>query len=232
MKKPRKLRFDDRTKLLLSCAAAAVLLIIAMLLPLAFRGAADPVAPAVASAEAKRQLFAGYWLLGPADLGITVTKEETPSRDTVRTCEAMMQGLVEQCIDDRQFAYEAPDGSEYTVISDESGAQARLCRMWLEAQGDWQNWLDVCFDAESGEIYYLYLSRECLTNQKKYGSRAGLDVWDVAYSMAETYGWTLRWLDEGTESAAALFTTDSGDACYQIDCRSYDTLIDVKLCCR
>ena len=232
MDKLRKLFLDDRYKLLLTCAAAAVLLITAMLLPLAFRSPEAPEAAGRVSAEEKRRLFADYWLLGPEEPGITVTKAEKSDQETVRACEAVMARLVEECIDDRQLAYEAPDGSEYTVISDESGARLRLCRMWLEARGDWQNWLDVCFDAESGEVYYLYLSRECLSNQSKYGGWGRLDAQDVADSLAEEYGWTLRWLEEGAENASALFTTDDGTACYQIDCRSYDTLIDVKLCCR
>ena len=161
-----------------------------------------------------------------------MTKEEKPSQETTRACAAVMRRLVEECVNDRQLSYEAPDGSEYTLITDENGAQVRLCRMWLEARGDWQNWLDACFDADSGELYYLYLSRECLRNQNQYSGMGGLNARDVADSLAEGYGWTLRWLDEGKEGAAALFTTENGTACYQIDCRSYDTLIDVKLCCR
>lgn len=232
MKKPRKLRFDDRSKLLLSCAAVTVLLLAALLLPLAFRGEGGPAATASAGAGEKRRLFADYWMLDPAEQGITVTREETLPPETVRDCEAVMRRLVEYCIDDRQFAYAAPDGSEYTVIRDGSGTQARLCRMWLEARGDWQSWLDVCFDAESGEVYYLYISRECLSNRTKYESRADLGARDIAERLAEAYGWTLRWLDEGAERSAALFTAADGTACYQIECSSHDTLLDVKLCCR
>lgn len=232
MKRARKLRLDDRAKLLLTSGLAAVLLITALLLPLAFRGGEAPVAPAAAS-EGKRRLFADYWLLDPAELGITVTKESNVSRETAQACEAVMQRLVEECIDDRQFYYEVPDGSEYTTLRDASGTQVRLCRMWLEAQGDWRNWLDACFDAESGEVYYLYLSRECLTNRSDYGRDQGGDVRTVAEGLASAYGWTLRWLEEGAESASALFTgADGGTACYQIDCRCYEMLVDVKLCCR
>ena len=232
MKKARKLFLDERYKLLLTCAAAVVLLLTALLLPLAFRGTEEVETPGLASAEEKRRLFADYWLLGPVEPGITVTKEENPSPGTVRACEAVMERLVAECIDDRQLAYDAPNGSEYTRLSDDSDTQVQLCRMWLEARGDWQNWLDVCFDAESGELYYLYLSRECLSNRNKYGALSGLSARDIADSLAEEYDWTLRWLEEGKESAAALFTTGLGTACYQIDCRSYDMLIDVKLCCR
>ena len=232
MKKVRKLFQDERYKLLLTCAAAAALLLTALLLPLAFRSTEEPETPGLTSAEEKRRLFADYWLLGPEEPGITVTKEDTPSQGTVRACEAVMERLVAECIDDRQLDYEAPDGSEYTRISDDGGVRVQLCRMWLEARGDWQNWLDVCFDAESGEIYYLYLSRECLSNRSRYGPLSGLNARDIADSLAEEYGWTLRWLEEGKESAAALFTTGLGTACYQIDCRSYDMLLDVKLCCR
>ena len=60
MAKLRKLFLDDRYRLPLACAAAAVLLITAMLLPLAFRSTEGTEAAGVATAEAKRQLFADY----------------------------------------------------------------------------------------------------------------------------------------------------------------------------
>ena len=51
--------------------------------------------------------------------------------------------------------------------------------------------------------------------------------------LAETYGWTLRWLDPNdTGSSAAVFETENGTVCYQIDCKVFDALIDIKLCCR
>jgi hypothetical protein len=224
---------NDRTKLLVSICAAGAVLLAAMLLPLAFRSRVG-TAPEEPGAERDRfALFADYWLRGPEESALGVSHPDKLREGTKTACEERMRMLVERCAEDHALNYTGPTGSEYTVIRDESGTQILLCRMWLEARGDWQNWLDVCFDAESGEIYYLYLSRECLTNRQDYQTAAPPDPAGIAEQLAEGYGWKLRWLDQSDSgSSAAVYETESGTVCYQIDCKTFDTLIDIKLCCR
>ena len=225
---------NDRTKLLVSICAAGAVLLTAMLLPLAFRTAPETgTTEQPASVRDRFSLFAEYWQRGPEESALSISRPEKLDDRTKTDCEERMRKLAERCVDDRALAYTAPTGSEYTAIRDESGTEILLCRMWLEARGDWQNWLDVCFDADSGEIYYLYLSRECLTNRQLYADAAVPDVAGITAGISDAYGWTLRWLDDnGSDSAAAVFETEQGTVCYQIDCKAFDALIDVKLCCR
>ena len=234
LKKIRELfPLNDRAKLLVSICAAGAVLLAAMLLPLAFRASDGNVSEKPDTPRDRFALFAEYWLRGPEESALSISHPDKLSETTKTACEDQMRKLVERCAEDHALNYTGPTGSEYTMIRDESGTQLLLCRMWLEARGDWQNWLDVCFDAENGEIFYFYLSRECLTNRRDYQTGTVPDAAGVAGILSETYGWTLRWLDPNDAgSTAAVFETENGTVCYQIDCKAFDTLVDIKFCCR
>ena len=224
----------ERTQLLLSVAGVAVVVIAAMLLPLAFRGNGGGDAPnAEMTLEERTQLFSLYWNRGAEDNGLTVTKPDPVPRKMKDTCETVMHTLIARSIDDQGLEDLTPTGSEYTVVTDGAGRELHLCRMWLEKRGDWQNWMDVCFDADTGELYYYYLSRECLTNRRLYQREEIPDAKMIAEKLAEDKGWTLRYLTEGSDgAAAAVYSTPGGTVCYEISCRWYDALVDIKLCCQ
>ena len=224
----------ERTQLLLSVAGVAVVVIAAMLLPLAFRGNGGGDAPnAEMTLEERTQLFSLYWNRGAEDNGLTVTKPDPVPRKMKDTCETVMHTLIARSIDDQGLEELTPTGSEYTVVTDGAGRELHLCRMWLEKRGDWQNWMDVCFDADTGELYYYYLSRECLTNRRLYRREEIPDAKVLAEKLAEEKGWTLRYLTEGADgTAAAVCSTPGGTVCFEISCRWYDALVDVKLCCQ
>ncbi len=230
-----RLRADgERSKLLFSVIGVVLAVIAAMLLPLAFRseGAGAPDA-AEMTLEERTRMFSDYWNRGAEAAGLTVTKPDPVPRKMKETCETVMRTLIARSIDDRGLDDLTPTGSEYTVVSDGGGRELHICRMWLEKRGDWQNWLDVCFDADTGELYYYYLSRECLTNRKLYQTEEIPDAKLIAEKLAEDNGWTLRYLaDEADGGAAAVYSSPGGTLCYQISCRWYDALVDIKLCCQ
>ena len=223
----------ERTKLLLSIGGVVLVVILAMLLPLAFRAAPAGEEPAKELTLAERAaLFADYWERGAEAGGYTVTKPDPVPRQMKDTCETVMRTLIARCIDDQGLDDPSPTGSEYTVVTDADGREISVCRMWLERRGDWQNWMDVCIDADTGELYYYYLSRECLTNRKLYET-PDTDAGRIAAGLAEEYGWTLRYLaEEADGGAAAVYSSDGGTLCYQISCRVYDALTDIKVTCR
>ena len=224
----------ERTQMLFSVAGVALVLIAAMLLPLAFRGRQGAeVSETGLTLEERAQMFSAYWNQGAEAAGLTVSKPDPVPRRMKETCETVMRTLIARSIDDRGLDDLTPTGSEYTVISDGRGREMNVCRMWLEKRGDWQNWLDVCFDADTGELYYYYLSRECLTNRQLYRREETPDARQIAEKLAEDNGWTLRYLSEEVDGvAAAVYSTPGGTVCLEISCRWYDALVDVKLNCR
>ena len=230
-----RLRADsERTRLFASIALVAVAVITAMLLPLAFRSApAGEISADGLTLEQRCLLFADYWAAG-GEGSYTVTKPDPVPRTMRERCETVMRTVIARSIDDAGLTDFSPTGSEYTTVTDSAGRELRLCRMWLERRGDWQNWLDVCFDADTGELYYYYLSRECLTNRQNYPSPSeGADATQIAEMLAADNGWTLRYIArEGDSGATAIFGSGGGTLCYQISCRMYDSLIDIKLTCR
>ena len=169
-----KLRWNEQTRFFALAGVTAVLLLMALLLPLAFRRTGSGQSSSASGAgegasnsatELKAALFADYWY---GDAGeIEVRKVERPASKTAELCQARMDELVERYINDLALDKPIAQGSEYTVVTGRD-TQLRLCRMWLQVQGDWHNWMDVCMDAETGNLYYFYVSRECLTNRGLY----------------------------------------------------------------
>lgn len=232
MKKMRiKLQWNERTKMLLAAALSGAALLLAIFLPLAFFSPVKDDAPDT-GAEQKAELFAQYWYAAEEESGVYSEKVAVPKQEMLTRCEETMRDIVSQWIYDAGIEYAAPSGSEYTRVQNETG-EMTLCRMWLEEQGDWRNWLDVCFDAESGTLYYFYLSRECLRNQKIYGDNSGLTTELVAQRLAEFLHGNIRYFSAPDEAGAcaAVISTPGGTICYSINCKAYDRLIDIKINC-
>lgn len=229
---------DDRSRFLFSAGAAALLLIVALFLPLLFRAETADTAPADAASAAERVLlFLDCVRMESGEepeRPLRIEKLSEPETETAAFCETLMRTLAARCIQDDAVTYEAPSGSEYTVVTDASEKTLSLCRMWLESKGDWQNWLDVRFDADTGVIYYLYLSRECITNAERYSMPGEEDVTaeTVASAVAVDTGWTLRTLQPaGDGSTLAVFSANGETVCYRIACRAFGSLIDVRITC-
>lgn len=225
-----EMKWNDRTKLALAALATGAVLLFSMLFPLAFRSRVTAEPDAVpASLEERAALFAAYWDAG--DTEISSEKIETPDVEMKALCEAEMQQLIQRCIVDRRVENFAPDGSEYLRISD-GETTATVCRMWLETTGDWKNWLDVCFDADTGEIYYLYLSCGNVSNPAEYTGVADLNCGRIISDLADCQGAFVRYTDGETNGTqTAVLSAPEGTICYTVKCTAYENLLDVKVGC-
>ena len=214
----------------LGCAAG---LIAALLLPLAFRAPPEEKKPEKSFAlDERAALFAAWWY-DDSDMELEVEHIEPEENDAAEFCGERMEELVARCIDDRAFRMKDAEvfGEESVRVEGETGT-LRLCRMWLQARGDWQNWLDVCFDADTGLIYYLYLSRECQSNQNLYtlAPEERPTAGSVARGLARECGGELRrFLDDGAGGGTALINCEGGSLCYTVGCVYYDALIDIRI---
>ena len=225
-------RLGERKMVLLCACGVVAAMVLAALLPLAFRTPAPEPQPetGISALERRSALFVDFWTNG--EEAEAKAEAMIPDRAMETFCEDEMRTIVSRSVDDREFSYTVPTGREYTTVSDGSG-EVRLCRMWLQARGDWQNWVDTCFDAESGQIYYLYVSRECLTNRDRYAdAREGRDSAEaVAKLFAAETGLTLRRFSGDAHSGLAVLEREDGLICYEIRCNWYDALIDIQITC-
>ena len=224
-----ELKWNDRTKLALSALATGVVLVFSILFPLAFRTHGEPEEEtAPLRLEERAALFARYWS-GEEDTAAETL--EIPDTQMTVDCAAVMQRIAERCIADLRLNDAAPSGSEYIRISDgESGLTA--AHMWLEKTGDWKNWLDVYFDAETGEIYYLYLSCGNVANLTEYHAAEDYGCGQIAAELAAQLGGVLRYADEEQNGSQTLvFSAEAGSICYSVKCVAYDNLVDVKINC-
>lgn len=76
-------------------------------------------------------------------------------------------------------------GNEIVTVTDRDGVSVRLVRIYREWHGDWKNWMEFIADAETGDIYYLYISSSCENNIEQY------DVIGPAFESADdvAYWW-------------------------------------------
>ena len=224
-----ELQWNDRTKLALAAIATGVALLFSMLFPLAFRAHGKPEEEtATLRLEERAALFARYWSGAESTAAETF---EIPDTRMTADCAAAMQRITERAIFDRKLADTGPDGMEYLSIT-ENEQTVTVCHMWLERSGDWKNWMDVYFDAETGEIYYLYLSCGRLTDSASYAGVSEFDWEQAAEALTEYLDAALRYAaaeENGTHTA--VLSTENGSICYRMECLAYDSLIDVKINC-
>ena len=230
----KNVKLSDKTQLILYSSLAAVMFLIAALVPLKFRGqAAEPVREL--SPGERAAIFSVYW--NTADSERAQLREDlTPDKEELAACTAKMEEIVSRCLLDRQDWQTETEGSEYFSLVSESGT-VKVCRKWLQCQGDWRNWVDVCFDMDSGQIYYLYTSSECVANSARYTKALpkAPDAESVAGSFAESQGFELLYLDwtgEAADAAAAVYTSGASALRMSVSCIYYPaTLIDVLIRC-
>ncbi len=95
--------------------------------------------------------------------------EEDIGKNNVDKCNKLQQYLYENL-----FVDQAPEiatnylGSEILSIADGSGNYIRVIEYFWGGSGDWQNWIDVVIDADTQDIYYLYISCQNLINFSQY----------------------------------------------------------------
>lgn len=222
---------SDKLRLIVSACVSAFFLLLAMLLPLAFRS--GQVVEGTYSLGERAALFADYW---SGSGGADWKKLDGPTKQQEKAGDELLTMLVDSYVPDTRLTDPRSDGREYVSVSNDV-CSIELCRMWMSAQGDWQNWLDVCFDLDTGDIYYLYLSSECLFNGNDYlhDQSVSLDAGTVADRIAERIGYDLRylvWSGDPADTATAVYTSGGSFVSVDISCVYYEaTLIDVKICC-
>lgn len=225
---------NDRMKLILYGGVTAAVFVVCALVPLLFRGgeAAGGQSDGLSAGD-RAGLFAAYWNGVGEDWQASSIGE--PEDDELERCLARMEEISRLCLVERGSGEVKAEGSGYFSVS-RGGEEIRLCRMWLEVQDGWRSWLDVCFDMDSGDVYYFYLSADCLTDPGKYLTLIpnGMDADSIAAHLSRERGYELLHLsrDEADEVVTAIYNAEGSAVCVSISCVCYKSaFIDVKICC-
>ena len=226
---------DDRLTLTFYASVMGVVFLLAALLPLAFRTGGSEVVDSGGTGTGERAaIFSAYWNDGAR--GCTVRSIPGPEKKDIDACTQRMSEIVDRCVIDAQRAAAGSAGSEYVSVTNDAGT-IRICRMWMEFQGDWNNWIDACFDMDTGEVYYLYVSSKCISNAETYldALPEGFNTQTAAEQIAEERGCELVkvvWSGKTGDTATAVFLDGGSAVCMELTCTYYQSsLLDVKLCC-
>lgn len=225
---------NDRLKLIIYGSVTAAVFIVCALVPLLFIGGETRPRVTELSVGERAEIFGAYWNDGGVDCRVSAINR--PDSGALELCARRMEQISSLCLVDKGSGQLKSEGSEYISVV-KGDDEIRLCRMWLEVQSDWRSWLDVCFDMDNGDVYYFYLSAECVSNPGKYSGVIPdrMDAESIAGHMAQQRGYGLVDLNmdvDDSGSLTAIYTGEGSIVCMKISCVCYRTaLIDVKLCC-
>lgn len=225
-----KSTLSDKTKLLFYVAAAIIVLISCSVLPLAFRG--EVITDNVFDTGERAVMFAKYI---SKDNSVRYKTDDKPEKSEIKYCSAVLDKIVEEYRIDNVSGKTITEGSDFLVLSDGENSM-RVCRMWVQDQGDWTNWIDVYIDADTGFIYSLYISSICMYNGNDYYSaiEGDFNAKTVADLIAKETGFELKVLNWSgkAEDTATAYTAMNGEAIiWNINCSYYaSSMLDVKIC--
>ncbi len=223
-------RFSEKTKLIIYVSTAVLVFIVCSLVPLAFRG--DIITDGIFDTGERASMFAKYI---DSDKSVKVRVNDKPDKAELKYCEKLFENIYDFCIVDNAEGKIITQDHQFLSLSDGENTM-NVCRMWIQDQGDWTNWLDVYMDVDTGFIYYLYVSSICLLNGEQYYDAfpAELNARQIADFIASETGFELKLLNwsGNAEDTAAAYTAMDGEAIiWEINCSSYpSSMLDVKIC--
>jgi len=220
-------------KHVMALTALALVFVLSALLPLHFID--NRTSGETDGYVARAALFAEYW--SGEEGGYEIEKITEPSAAQLDFCSSRFDELVERCRVDRAKDTETKmEGSEYVIVRSDS-VSLQLCRKWLQYSGDWNSWLDVCFDMSTGEVFYLYTNGECIYNSSEYSNVApgSADAEELAHLIADEMDFQLYYFDESLEpgaSSTAVYLCDGAPLKLELSVVYYEgRLFDVKIVC-
>lgn len=223
-------RLAGRTGLMIHICAVCLVFLFCALVPMAFRG--EIIDDSVFDSGARAAMFSRYM---EKNSDVRVKVDEKPGTAEIKYCTKVFDGIYDRCVLDVKDGKLITQGQEFMTLSDGENSM-RLCRMWVQDQGDWTNWLDVYIDAETGFVFYLYVSSICLSNSMDYSDSLdpGFNCKTVADVIAAETGYGLEMLSWSgrAEDTATAYTYSDGEAIiWSINCSYYpSSMLDLKIC--
>ena len=228
---------------LLSIFLTAAIIILAAWLPKAMFGGTkdEPAAPRATDKESPVGIMRAEYLSRALMTSERFLYEDYAEADPAMRAKAM------QTINDFLIKTEVPNflydemknladsaNIQSLSINTKGGAKLPVIRMFLQWQVNWNNWIDVYIDGDSGKILYLYASGSCI-NQVKTDETALVPSLDLIASVfSEHSGYKQLGSERSTnpdENAInVLFTDGTANEEYKINLIYYPgTMYDLKI---
>ena len=221
---------SEKTKLIVYLAITAIVFVFSFLMPLAFSSGNDTAEQYFDTGE-RAAMFVAYNNKSK-DVQVKVLDSFGNSDD--KFCRSRAEKIISYCTLDKKAGKTITNGSEFLQVSDGENI-LRLYHTWLQNEGDWTNWIDIYFDADTGYVYYLYVSSVCLSNASDYAGAldSNFNCRSVADLIAEENASSLRhfsWSGNAEDPAYAVVSRNGDTVCWNINCSYYEsTMLDVKI---
>ncbi len=220
--------FSEKSKMFIYILTACLVFLTSCFLPLAFRG--DNFISDDFDTGKRAAMFVKYQ---SGDKTIREKVNNKPNSADIKFCQDIFDEIIGYGILDEAPRKTVTEGYSFVNIST-GETSMRLCRMWLQDKGDWNNWIDVYIDVDTGFVYYLYISSIC-ENSKNYHSavEGELNAKSVASTIAKETGYDLKivnWSGKAEDTAAAYMASNGEALIWNINCSYYDaTMLDIKI---
>lgn len=119
-------------------------------------------------------------------------------------------------------------------VIDEQGRSMRVLRFILRWDTDWENWIQIVFDADTADIYFWYSSAMCKRNGDLYGGLPlpadPIEVAELLKSYLGFDSFDISWSENVEEFAEVTFESEDKRAVYRVMCNYIPkTLFDCKV---
>jgi len=221
---------SEKTKLIVYLSITLIVFVSSCLLPLAFKGRADVSEHFFDTAE-RAAMFSAYHNKNK-DVSVKVLDKLANADENF--CKNRANEIISYCRIDNKSGKSITNGNEFLQLSDGENT-LRLYHIWVQDEGDWTNWMDIYFDADTGFIYYLYVSSVCLDNASDYigALDSSFNTKYVANMIAEQTGMPLKhfsWSGNAEDAGYAVTGKEGNIVCWTVNCSYYDaTMLDVKI---
>lgn len=211
-----------KRKLIIFSALTLAILVLAALIPVHFlNNDAVEKSDKQLRVSQRADLFDLYWR--EASGGYDFSALDLDNEAELSQSRQKIDGLLADMVMDEAKGIVSSEGNEFFELTDHEGKTMRIWHSWSEWSGEWKNWFDVYIDIDSLDIYYLYLSSECLVKPRSYVPEPFpySDAMNAAGHWQSVCGYELigvSWSGEPTETAASIYLFDNDAIHYGINC--------------
>ncbi len=173
-------------------AAAGLLLVVCLLMPLLFTGGEGEVLPSGAgegmTATERAELYSRYSAGEISRQGIDA--KDVGSAELVN-CMRIFNTISDTLVmDEGGVRVDAAQGYSFYRLSDGEGRELRFAEFYHQWTGDWSNWIRLRIDLDTLDVYYLYYSANVVSNAQLYVNRAESHIASALEDILLTLGFT------------------------------------------